>query len=1137
MNKRLLFTPLFLLVLLVACPSAVQAFPVNNYAKSSRLSTGKWVKISIPEDGIYQITHEELAQMGFNDPQSVRIYGFGGHPMSEVLNGENPDDLQPVPCKHFGDKLCFYGCGPVKYSFRDSTSTSPRQYAKHFVREVNSYSLQGYYFITSDDGTSPVEPNSISYDITGHNLRSISFDYWHHENEMISASQSGKDMLGEKITDHSIEIPYAIHAFCKDSTITVNPCVAVKSKNTSYVAALFNNKAVNFINSTRINSASSEYIFYNFSSPIGQVTPDNGTELPEQGNITLNITFSLPYNWARLDYCILSHYHHNTLTDASFNQIRMGLDKVSPKDIITINDANESTQLWNIDDPQQPKNYMLKHENGIYGFTPRYSANWTQFIAFDPTKELMSISGFEPVENQNLHALPVPDMVIVTCDNLLEQAQRIAQMHRDNDDMVVHVIDQQKIFNEFSSGTPSAMAIRLMNKMFYDRDEQSKFKYLLMFGTGSYDNRQILSKNDYSIITYESTISHDENNSYVSDDFFGMLDDNSGSNPPADLLRLGVGRIPCATLDEAESDVDKLLNYVNNPDYGPWRNNALYVADYRLDGSENDLHAVQAEGISNIINDELNILLNKNKVYVSQFPVDPATGFLLEGRKNMNSLLESGQFFMTYVGHANPSCLTHDVKLWTTNDSKKASYPHLPIITTACCDVARYDGSQRGLMEIMFHKPDGGAIAMLASTRSAYASGNDALNQSFVRAMFSYKNNGGQMPTLGYAYMQSKQWFGNVTSYNKMMFSLLGDPAMKINYPKPLFKITKVNGKQVDTANIPSGAMQKVTVEATVYKSEGPQVDLSFNGDATLSIYDYLKKELTEGNVDVYFPRKLLTQVSGRVVNGHFTATAVIPRYTQNPGHTGQISVYAHRDDSDEMVNGVFDKLMLNFYNANNSLTMHDSIPPTIDAIYFNDEHDFESCSHVPPTSMLHIRATDDVAFCNQDLAIGNSMDLKIDNGKIAVTEVKSYAEITNEGKSVNVDMPITLEPGEHSLTYTIYDIAGNMTSREIRFSVGNSQQPQLTVLQEPAVKYATFDLKTDMHTTPMITVKVFNHLGQYMWYKTTNKFPFNWDLKTRSGTRLPAGVYTYYGTFNDGTNYGGTNIGTIVIADDGKVR
>lgn len=1137
MNKSLLFSA-FCLIAFTTCSFMASALPTSNFASSSCLATGRWVKIEIPEDGIYQITYNELKNMGFNNPQSVRIYGTGGHPISEILDGNATDDLVQIPCKDLDNKLCFYACGPTQHKLVDPSSptSSPR-----FLRTFNCYSKAGYYFLTDNNKIPRKEPENCSYGITGQNLRPTSLDYATHEQELISVSQSGKDMLGEIFENNNFSLSFSLPELCPDSSIIVNPCVAAKSKSISTLTGTCNDNELEFpLATSRIYAASSEYVFYNLASPWAAYNANSSSSTIDNGNITIGLNLiNSDLTWARLDYCILTYYHYNIINNAQHGQMRMAFNNIKTNDIIALKGSNR-VQMWDISSPNEPVSYTLSSYGEYIGFTPHNSADWTQFIAFDPRFDLKSITSFEEIENQNIHALSTPDMIIVTCQELMPQAERVAQMHRDNDNMIVHVLDQQQIFNEFSSGTPNAMAIRLMNKMFYDRNNE-KFKYLLMFGAGKQDNRQILGKNECTILVYESSVSNDENNSYVSDDFFGMLDDNSGTNPAGEMLRLSVGRIPCATIDEATSDVDKLLNYVNNPDYGPWRNNALFVADYVYGypedpSTETFMHESQAEGISNIINDELNAGFIQNKVYVNQFPKDPATGFLLEGRRSMNQLLESGQYFMTYVGHGNGSALTKEVKLWTTNESKNSTYPHLPIISTACCDVARYDGSQRGLMEIMFHNPDGGAIAMLTATRSAYASGNDALNQAFVRELFSF-NTTGKMPTVGEAYMRCKQSFGNTTSYNKMMFSLLGDPAIKVNYPKPYFKITKINGKTVSTSNISSGALQKVTVEAKVYTPDGTTVDSSFNGDATLSIYDYLKKETTYNSRDIYYPRKLLTQVSGRVKNGIFTAQAVIPRFTQYAGANGMVSVYAHRDNSDEMVNGSFAKLTLNAYNENNAQTVHDDVPPTIDAIYFNDEFDFEHGELVPTSSILFIRATDDYAFNNQDLAIGNGMNLKIDGGKTSYPNINTYTTITDNGKSLLLQLPMNLSEGEHSLQYTIYDAAGNMTTKVLNFAVGGNQQVSLSVEQEPAIDFATFNMSTILPTAPTVKIRVFNHLGDIVWSKDVSSFPYDWDLRNNAGNRLPPGVYTFYGKYNDGTVHGGTNIGTIIIGEDYQIQ
>ena len=1125
MNKRLLFNYLCVIVFIIAGFGKTLAFPVKNYATISKLNKGNWVKIAIPEDGMYQITFDQLMEMGFRNPQQVSVYGTGGHPISEILDGTAVDDLKQVPCKIFGNKLCFYACGPVEYTMADPT-TNP-----HFTRNVNSCSTVGYYFLT-DTEDPPRQPASITYGITGSRIRNSSLDYFHHEQELTSMSQSGKEFIGEEMIDGSITFPYSLPNLCGDSAMIVNPCAAVKSINISYVTLKVNGNSI-WIDTqdSKIYSASSEYVFYNTAQPVVTVERENGTSHPETGEVTVGVISNYDYKWARLDYCMITYHHSNSLLGIPDNQLRMGFNSVSSTDIIAINEADANTQIWNIDNPIEPKNYTINYKDGVYGFTPLYKIDYTQFIAFDPSKELKNIAGYELIDNQNIHGLAIPDMVIVTCEPLLEQAERVAQMHRDNDNMVVHVLDQKQVFNEFSSGTPDPMAIRLMNKMFFDRSGISgKFKYLLMFGSGSYDNRQLLAQNPCNIITYESKVSNDENNSFVSDDFFGFLDDNSGANPPGELLRIGVGRISSASVEEAEADVDKLLNYVNNPDYGPWRNNALFVADYAWGTDETFMHENQAEGVSNLINDELNIGFINNKVYVHQFPKDPATGFSLEGRRSMKSLLEDGQFFMTYVGHANPTTLTKEVKLWTTNESKQANYPHLPIITTACCDVARFDGSQRGLMEIMFHNPNGGAIAMLGATRSAYASGNDALNKAFVRNLFCY-NTKGHMPTLGEAYMYCKQSFGTTTAYNKMMFTLFGDPAMKVYYPKPLFKITKINDTNVGDYTIYSGALQQITVEAQVMNANGTAIDNTFNGDATLTIYDYLKKETTYNNRDIYYPRRMLTEVSGRVENGTFIGKAIIPRYTINPSSMGFMSVYAHRDNSNDMVNGAFDNLFINPYNENNSLTVHDDIPPSIDEIYFNDKQDFEVNGIVSPSSTLYITASDNNAFNIQNLAIGNSMDLRIDGGKTSIPNVKAFASMTNEGKTLTVEMPIELEPGDHTLQYRVYDIAGNMSTRTLNFAVSSAQQALLTIEQEPAINVATFNFSSHLNFTPPVNIKVMDKNGYIVWNKTINQFPYDWDLTDKNG-RLPAGVYTYFGKYNNGNIYGTTTNGTIIIAD-----
>lgn len=1133
MHKKFFFNILGVIALVAATTLSAQAFSPSIYKTTSKLATGKWVKIAVPEDGIYQITFDELAQMGFSNPESVRIYGFGGHAISEVLDGSQADDLIAVPFKVYNNKICFYGCGVVNYTLSTPTGVP------HYTRVNNSYATKGYYFLTQDDGTDALEPQTIESSNPSNAINRYScLDYWHHERDLISPGESGKEMLGEAMTNSNISVPYSIPRIISDSTLIVNCCAGAKVTAASYIKAELNGVDMNFtLSSSKIYAPANSFIYYNYASPLNTIKPAGG--VPQSGNVNMLVYSPTGIvNSAWLNYITFTYYQPNDLTNATDNQIRMGFNKVTKNDRFIFSNASQDLQLWNVNTPYAPTICNLTTVDDGLGFSLGQVSNWQQYVAFDPTKDLKSIDGYEEIENQNIHGLPTPDMVIITCEELLPQAERIAQMHRENDNMIVHVLDQQKIFNEFSSGTPDAMAIRLMCKMFYDRNRY-KFKNILMFGAGSYDNRQILAKRDCSILTYEAEVSHDEEYSYVCDDFFGILDDNSGSSLASDYLRMSVGRIPCASLQEAENDVDKLINYVNNPDYGAWRNDIILVAD----DYDNGLHSFQTEGINNIIVDDLSTGLMNNKVYISQYPND-ATGFAFEARKELIGKLKSGQYFMTYVGHGDKNFLTKEVQLWTANQSNTVEYPHFPILTTACCDVARYDSNERGLVEIMFHKKNGGAIAMVTSARSVYANDNDALNQAFVNAMFCY-NTKGYMPTIGEAYMLCKNSFGSKTNYNKMSFMLLGDPAMKVNYPKPFFKITKINGTDVGTTAIPSGPMQEVTVEAKVYNPDGVTVNTSFNGDATLSIYDYKKKETSitqrvnrvDVTRDIYYPQNLLTSVNGRVENGVFTAKAVIPRFILSAGNNGSVKVYAHRDDSDDMVNGSFDLLKLNVYNESSPLTVHDNMSPVINAMYFNDEQSFTNGSMIPSGSTLYVRASDDYSFNNQASAVGNTMNLILDGGKTTFPYVINYSTLSNEGKELAIEFPMDLQEGRHSLQFNVYDAAGNKATQTISFVVGNESQINMTVAEEPAVNEATFDVTTSLSAIPQVTIKVLDNVGNLVWNTTTSNFPFTWDLNDNNGQRVPAGVYKFYGTYLNNNTYGGTPIGHIIVIDPHKTN
>ncbi len=1128
-------------LLALLCVGNASAFELSKYATQSKLATGKWVKISIPESGIYEITYDEMLAMGFNNPSQVRLYGHGGFKISETLNGKAIDDLQPVPVKRIGNKMIFYGNGPIKFTMTGYNST-PR-----FTREFNPYSQVGCYFLTEEN--TPETQVTMKGMVTSSNYTNVPYclNYVYHEKELVSLSNSGKEMLGEDFTSEKLMIDFDMPNIV-DSTIAVLTSLAGKLNVHSYVNAVVHcnggSDTTSYPTGTSRILTCSSTDYYNTASPYGSLKLKHPGEHAqfEPRLLINNSTYKL--SLAFLDYFLISYKRYNTISAEDDNQLLMGYTSSRATDRFQMPNATSTTKVWCINDVYTPqefnaKTYSDETGQGLYFFCS--AATYNYFVAFDPAKTLKKITAFEPVANQNLHGMTTPDMLIITDKIYHEQAERIAALHQAVDGIDVAVVDQDQVFNEFSSGTRDAMGYRLLCKMLYDRDP-SKFKNLLLMGTGSVDNRELRGKHDGFLLTYQSDNSNSEENTFTSDDFFGFLGDNSGANVNFEHLNIGVGRITCVDEEEACSDVDKLVEYYANPDYGVWRNNTMVFSDAPDAGR----YMFQGEGYKNLIDNELQTGMHVNTVHCLQYPrspsqpnVDMERKTATVGKQLIAENLKSGMYYATYVGHAGSIGFTKYNSMWVTSDVANTSYRHFPIVSTACCDVAHYDGDSRGIAELMYHKRDGGAIALLTTSRAVQASNNDELNTYFIHGMFSNAANG-VMPTLGEAYISCKNAFTSANT-NKMSFFLLGDPAIKINYPVTRFNITKVNGTSLtdSTSMAQISPLMKFAIDAKVVKANGA-LDNTFNGDVTVTLYDkedFFATATQSGvNRDIYLNRAKLAEISGRVVNGVFHGEMIAPKSPAASNETVLMRVYAHQDNSDVMVNGFTKQITMLPYNASQAIS--DNVAPVIDAMFINDAESFSNGAVISPDAVLYITASDNEGISMQSSAVDCCMDLVLDGGKPSYADVSCYAVMDDGGRVVNIEYPLSnLTEGMHTLTYTVYDVKGNSKTRTITFVVGQNNSSTLTADKWPAYSndVVNFDVETSLSRMPEFTVRVTDATGKLVWKSTTSSFPLAWDMKDMQGNRVPGGLYRYYGTYNDGQNYGGTAIRKLIVLDPVK--
>jgi hypothetical protein len=200
----------------------------------------------------------------------------------------------------------------------------------------------------------------------------------------------------------------------------------------------------------------------------------------------------------------------------------------------------------------------------------------------------------------------------------------------------------------------------------------------------------------------------------------------------------------------------------------------------------------------------------------------------------------------------------------------------------------------------------------------------------------------------------------------------------------------------------------------------------------------------------------------------------------------------------------------------------------------------FNEGAIVSPNAMLYIDISDNEGVNLQANSASSSMKLLLDGGKQSYGDVLCGASVYDGSKSVVIRYPINnLSEGMHTLTFTVYDLLGNSATRTISFMVGQSSIVDVRADKYPAFvnENVSFELDSKRTLHPDMTFRITDATGKLVWMTTTSSFPVTWDMKDMNGNKVPAGLYRYFGTYNDGVNYGGTPINKLIVLDPVKTK
>ena len=1104
--KRILCVLLFVFGLLTSAWA-----DSSRYASESVLNSGKWVKIQVAEDGIYKLTAADLKKMGFSNLDKVAVYGYGGWPLDEDFSTTYIDDVPEVAVWRGADYLLFYGKGPRKweYSFSD----------KSFIHTNNPYSNYGYYFVSEKETTGRTMEKAAS--AAGATLQVTTFDdYVLHEEELVSVNSSGRELYGESFTS----------TLSRDFTISVPGITNDEGKATlSFISrgngTITMNVDGNALISGSVSVPSDEYEVARELYRERAWTADKGE------TVKVNIGYSTTgHKNVHLNYFRLQMKRQLKVYD-NYTFFR-SLSARGNASRFVIQGADASTLVFDVTDGVNPQQMETSLNGTELSFSIPASASLREFVVVKPSQIKAPVTVGE-VANQNLHALPQQDMIIIAQPNFTTQAERLAEAHRTKDNLTVRVVTPESIYNEFSSGTPDATAYRRFMKMFYDRQtsEADAPKYLLLFGDGSFDNRKLTSawkSVDMSnmLLTYQTEESLNQY-SYVVDDYFGFLDDaNNGEEIYEQKVDIGIGRFPVRTVAQATNAVDKVISYIENKNTGAWKNNLCFMAD---DGNNADRftigHMEEADSLADHLNrDHPELMIHK--LYYDAYKKDKTAGSYPDVRANLQKLLKDGLLLFNYTGHGGTTALS-DEKVVTQTDIAQYTYPCLPVWVTATCDFTRFDNVETSAGEDVFLNAKSGGIALFTTVRVAYRPYNAYIDSHLLHNLFSRVN--GRKRSLGDAMKAMKRSLVASGSYNtnrvKMGFCLIGDPAVKLAYPEYGMKVTAINGQPVGETPVSFKALEKITVEGEVLDVSG-QLATDFTGIVNPTVKDSkmtvtcLKNNNQDDSPAFTFTDYPNTIFIGNdsVRNGKFSFTFTVPKDISYSNLQGKMNLYAVDTESGNEAQGNFD----NFIVGGTSDTAEtDTIGPEIRALYLNDTT-FVDGGQVNTTPYFVAELWDKSGVNITGSSVGHDMMLVIDESTVLSYNLNSYYELLpgEEGTGI-VKFPIpALEPGKHTAEFWVWDILNNSTVRTFTFEVVEGLKPFLfDVIATPGIarEQVTFHL---MHNRPesrmRVGIMVYDLAGRQLWKHEESgtsglfeNYTVSWDL-TSGGARMRPGVYIY---------------------------
>ncbi len=452
-----------------------------------------------------------------------------------------------------------------------------------------------------------------------------------------------------------------------------------------------------------------------------------------------------------------------------------------------------------------------------------------------------------------------------------------------------------------------------------------------------------------------------------------------------------------------------------------------------------------------------------------------------------------------------------DINSWTNKDK-------LAVFITATCEFTRYDNPERvSAGELVFLNPNGGAISLFTTTRATYASANLALNMAIFRNNLFEKVNGAY-PCFGDVIMHAKVIGGD----NDKKFVLIGDPALKMDYPKDLAKTTYINAKAVvegqpDTLK----ALSKVHIQGDVIDDNGQKIS-DYSGTLFSTVFDKESVISTLGTdpdsrvVSFKMWSSILFKGEAAIKNGTFDFSFLVPKDIAYKFGKGRISYYFDNGKSDG--HGYNENIVVGGFD---NQAVSDTVGPKIH-LYMNDST-FSPGDVTNAEPVLYARLSDQSGINTTGNGIGHDIVATLDNDPSQSYNLNAYY-VADEGDFTKGTVSFQLKKltnGRHVISLKAWDLYNNSATAELPFVVEPSTKlviEHLINMPNPATDATDFVFDHNQAGKILkVRIDIYNLDGKRVKSLRQELKPagftsgrIHWNCTTNTGKKISRGIYVY---------------------------